>query len=200
MPIRTVRRPGKLRELESALPKRFAGKVGIGHTRWATHGAPSEANAHPQRDASGHVAVVHNGIVENSADLRAELELAGVAFASETDTECIAQLIGQALEQGDGPRPSLEDAVRAALARIEGTYGLVVIDALQPDTIVAARSGSPTSTIPVARSRGSPKCRSIGRAGRSTCIISGAPSIAASRYSRTTSRRRPKAALSTAWA
>jgi glutamine---fructose-6-phosphate transaminase (isomerizing) len=141
--LRTVRRPGKLRELEAALPKRFAGKIGIGHTRWATHGAPSEANAHPQRDASGHVAVVHNGIVENSGELRAELELTGVVFASETDTECIAQLIGQALEQGDGPRPSLEDAVRAALARIEGTYGLVVIDALQPDTIVAARSGSP---------------------------------------------------------
>jgi glucosamine--fructose-6-phosphate aminotransferase (isomerizing) len=141
--LKTVRRAGKLRELEAALPKRFAGRIGIGHTRWATHGAPSEANAHPQRDASGRVAVVHNGIVENAADLRAELERAGVVFSSDTDTECIAQLIGRALEGPDETRLSLEDAVRSVLQRIEGTYGLAVIDAAQPDTIVAARSGSP---------------------------------------------------------
>jgi glutamine---fructose-6-phosphate transaminase (isomerizing) len=141
--LKSVRRPGKLRELEAALPKRFAGKIGIGHTRWATHGAPTEENAHPQHDASGRVAVVHNGIVENAGELRSELERAGVEFASDTDTECIAQLIGRALDDGTGARPSLEDAVRSALARIEGTYGLAVIDAAQPDTIVAARSGSP---------------------------------------------------------
>ncbi|HEY1479293.1 MAG TPA: glutamine--fructose-6-phosphate transaminase (isomerizing) [Gaiellales bacterium] len=141
--LRVVRREGKLRELEAAIPKRFGGKLGIAHTRWATHGEPSEANAHPQRDASGHVAVVHNGIVENGGELRNELEEAGVEFASETDTEVIAHLIGRALETTDGIRPPLEDAVRSALARIEGTYGLAVIDALQPDAIVVARSGSP---------------------------------------------------------
>jgi glucosamine--fructose-6-phosphate aminotransferase (isomerizing) len=141
--LRVVRRAGKLRELEQAIPRRFGGKIGIGHTRWATHGEPNEDNAHPHRDATGRVAVVHNGIVENSAVLRAELEAAGVVFASDTDTECIAQLVGRALA-ADGATPvALEDAVRATLARIEGTYGVAVIDAEQPDRIVVARSGSP---------------------------------------------------------
>jgi glucosamine--fructose-6-phosphate aminotransferase (isomerizing) len=139
--LRVMRRPGKLRELESALPKRLAGKIGIGHTRWATHGGPTEENAHPHRDAAGRVAVVHNGIVENASELRAELEAAGVVFASETDTECIAHLIGRQLAAD--PKLPLEDAVRATLNRIDGTYGIAVIDADQPDRIVVARSGSP---------------------------------------------------------
>jgi glutamine---fructose-6-phosphate transaminase (isomerizing) len=141
--LRIVRRAGKLRELEQAIPKRFAGRIGIGHTRWATHGEPNEANAHPHRDASGRIAVVHNGIVENSAVLRAELEAAGVELASETDTECIAQLVARALLVANGTPVALEDAVRATLARIEGTYGIAVIDAYAPDRIVVARSGSP---------------------------------------------------------
>jgi glucosamine--fructose-6-phosphate aminotransferase (isomerizing) len=141
--LRVVRRAGKLRELEQAIPGRFAGKIGIGHTRWATHGEPTEANAHPHRDASGRIAVVHNGIIENSAVLRAQLEAAGVELASETDTECLAQLVGRALVSEDGTPVPLEDAVRATLARIEGTYGIAVIDADAPDRIVVARSGSP---------------------------------------------------------
>jgi glucosamine--fructose-6-phosphate aminotransferase (isomerizing) len=141
--LRIMRRAGKLRELEQAIPRRFAGKIGIGHTRWATHGEPNEANAHPHRDASGRIAVVHNGIVENSAVLRAELEAAGVELASDTDTECIAQLVARALTVANGTPVALEDAVRATLARIEGTYGIAVIDAEAPDRIVVARSGSP---------------------------------------------------------
>ena len=119
-----------------ALPKRLTGPTGIAHTRWATHGEPSDRNAHPHLDASGRIAVVHNGILENAAELREELEDAGVTFASETDTEVLAHLI--ALADTD-----LESAVRAALARVEGTYGLAVLDAREPGRIIAARNGSP---------------------------------------------------------
>ena len=137
--LKVHKREGKLRELEGALPKRLSGKVGIGHTRWATHGEPSDVNAHPHVDSSGCVAVVHNGIVENAAELRARFESEGVVFASETDSEALAHLIGSLrTDEND-----LEDAVRAALSQIEGTYGLVVIDSRQPDRIVVARNGSP---------------------------------------------------------
>jgi glucosamine--fructose-6-phosphate aminotransferase (isomerizing) len=114
--------------------------IGIAHTRWATHGEPTDANAHPHTDASGRVAVVHNGIIENSERLRHELTAAGVSFASETDTEALAHLIAAALTAG---ADSLEDAVRTALRRVEGTYGLVVLDARRPGELVAARHGSP---------------------------------------------------------
>jgi glutamine---fructose-6-phosphate transaminase (isomerizing) len=114
--------------------------TGIAHTRWATHGEPSDANAHPHTDASGRIAVVHNGIIENAERLRAELAAGGVTFASDTDTEALAHLIAAALADGAG---SLEDAVRAALRRVEGTYGLVVLDARRPGELVAARNGSP---------------------------------------------------------
>src|SRR5580704_5458185 len=97
---------------------------GIAHTRWATHGEPSDVNAHPHTDASGRIAVVHNGIIENSERLRSELVASGVTFASDTDTEALAHLIAAALQAGAG---SLEDAVRTALRRVEGTYGLVVL-------------------------------------------------------------------------
>jgi glucosamine--fructose-6-phosphate aminotransferase (isomerizing) len=113
---------------------------GIAHTRWATHGEPTDANAHPHTDASGRIAVVHNGIIENAERLRAELTGQGVTFASDTDTEALAHLIAGALAAGAG---SLEDAVRAALQRVEGTYGLVVLDARRPGELVAARNGSP---------------------------------------------------------
>jgi glucosamine--fructose-6-phosphate aminotransferase (isomerizing) len=113
---------------------------GIAHTRWATHGEPTDVNAHPHTDASGRIAVVHNGIIENSERLRAELSARGVTFRSDTDTEALAHLIAAALGAGAS---SLEEAVRAALARVEGTYGLVVLDARQPGELVAARNGSP---------------------------------------------------------
>jgi glutamine---fructose-6-phosphate transaminase (isomerizing) len=137
--LRVCRRPGKLRELESQLPKRLAGTPGIAHTRWATHGEPSEANAHPHSDTSGRLVIVHNGIVENAAALRRTLVERGVAFTSDTDSECFAHLIASAYQPGRG----LEEAVRVALADVEGTYGLLVLSADQPDRIVAARNGSP---------------------------------------------------------
>ncbi|MFI6866849.1 glutamine--fructose-6-phosphate transaminase (isomerizing) [Nocardia sp. NPDC050406] len=116
------------------------GTIGIGHTRWATHGEPSEANAHPHVDAAKRIAVVHNGILENADALRAKLGSAGVAFVSETDTECLAHLIAAAL---DGGAATLEDAVRAALTEVEGAYGLVVLDQRHPQELVVARNGSP---------------------------------------------------------
>ncbi|HEX6235795.1 MAG TPA: glutamine--fructose-6-phosphate transaminase (isomerizing) [Acidimicrobiales bacterium] len=136
--LKVHRRAGRVDDLLASLPKRLRGRAGIGHTRWATHGEPTDANAHPHVDASGHVAVVHNGIVENATELRAKLEAEGVAMASETDTEVIAQLVG--LRAADRP---LEEAVREALSMVVGTYGLAVVDDRQPDRIVVARNGSP---------------------------------------------------------
>jgi glucosamine--fructose-6-phosphate aminotransferase (isomerizing) len=114
--------------------------VGIGHTRWATHGEPTDINAHPHVDASGRIAVVHNGIIENAERLRGELTAAGTALVSDTDTEALAHLIGAAVNAGAG---SLEDAVRTALRRVEGAYGLVVLDTRRPGELVVARNGSP---------------------------------------------------------
>jgi glutamine---fructose-6-phosphate transaminase (isomerizing) len=126
-----------LRELVGEPPPATSG---IAHTRWATHGEPNDVNAHPHTDASGRVAVVHNGIVENSERLRAELTAQGVRLRSETDTEALAHLIAAALDDGAA---CLEDAVRTTLQRVEGTYGLVVLDAKEPGELVAARNGSP---------------------------------------------------------
>ena len=136
--LKVHKRAGRVDDLVSTLPKRLRGGTGIGHTRWATHGEPTDGNAHPHVDASGHVAVVHNGIVENAAELRAKLVAEGVEMASDTDTEVMAQLIG--LRAGAMP---LEDAVREALSMVIGTYGLAVVDDRQPDRIVVARNGSP---------------------------------------------------------
>lgn len=135
----TFKKKGKLRELEAVLPKRLTANIGIGHTRWATHGEPSDANAHPHMNQSGSVAVVHNGIIENAGELKMKLEADGVTFTSETDSETLAHLIGRRRDLGE----DLEDAVRHTLAEVEGTYGLVVIDATQADRIVVARNGSP---------------------------------------------------------
>jgi len=129
---------GKISRLEAALATDpILGNMGIGHTRWATHGAPNQCNAHPQMDCQNHIAVVHNGIIENSTTLRAQLEEMGHKFTSETDTEVIAHLIEEAF---DG---NLEDAVIEALWQIEGTYGIAVISSDDKDKIVAARKGSP---------------------------------------------------------
>lgn len=130
---------GKIRALEATLPKRLKGSPCIGHTRWATHGEPSDDNAHPHCDAGGRLAIVHNGIVENGAELRAELSARGVELRSETDSEVLAHLIAQALPAAG----SLEQAVRDALRRVAGTYGLSVVSADHPDRIVVARNGSP---------------------------------------------------------
>jgi len=127
---------GRVRDLEASLPKRFGGKVGIGHTRWATHGGPTKDNAHPHLSEDGSVAVVHNGIIDNSGALRAALEADGVKLRSETDSEVIAHLVA-------GSNGTLEDKVLAALRRIEGTYGIAVMDTEHPDRIVVARNGSP---------------------------------------------------------
>ena len=133
----SIRRVGRVRELEAALPKRLTGTVGIGHTRWATHGPALEQNAHPQRSQDGRISVVHNGIIDNAAALRAQLTQSGVDLQSDTDTEVIAHLVAQSDAE------SLEEAVLAALARITGTYALAVLDERHPERIVLARSGSP---------------------------------------------------------
>jgi len=132
---------GRVSVVESSLvdfdPRAKAGTIAIAHTRWATHGAPTDINAHPHSDASGRIAVIHNGIIENCHALRRFLEQEGVEFASDTDTEVLAQLIGRFYD-GD-----LERAVRDTLHEVEGTYGIAVLCADEPDVIVAARKGSP---------------------------------------------------------
>jgi glucosamine--fructose-6-phosphate aminotransferase (isomerizing) len=136
--VETRKAAGKISQLERALAASpVAGDMGIGHTRWATHGVPNECNAHPHIDCKGNIAVVHNGIIENSGTLRKGLEARGHKFASETDTEVIAHLIEEAF---DG---NLEDAVIEALWQIEGTYGIAVVSSQDKNKIVAARKGSP---------------------------------------------------------
>ncbi|MFE2347487.1 glutamine--fructose-6-phosphate transaminase (isomerizing) [Kitasatospora cineracea] len=137
--LRVCKTKGRVADLAAALPARFKGSVGIGHTRWATHGVPSDANAHPHTDNEGRIAVVHNGIIENADELRAKLAADGALFRSETDTEVLAHLVAAHRAEGG----ELEDAVRAALKLVVGTYGIAVLDAEQPDRIVVARNGSP---------------------------------------------------------
>ena len=135
------KKQGKLSNLEAELAEHplAEASVGIGHTRWATHGAPTDVNAHPHRSANGRVALVHNGIIENFATLRAELEDDGVHFVSETDTETAAQLLGRELDRG----ATLVDGMRAVCNRLEGAFTLVAVDAEHPERIVAARRNSP---------------------------------------------------------
>jgi glucosamine--fructose-6-phosphate aminotransferase (isomerizing) len=140
------RAPGKLHNLEEVLAEHpLDGTYGIGHTRWATHGRPTEENAHPHRDCSGRIVVVHNGIVENYLDLKRELTAQGHKFVTETDTEIIAHLIEQVQQDADAaglPIP-LEVAVRRAVKRLTGAFALGVLSALEPDKIVVARFGPP---------------------------------------------------------
>jgi glucosamine--fructose-6-phosphate aminotransferase (isomerizing) len=129
---------GKISKLALKLAKNnMPGTVGIGHTRWATHGIPSDINAHPHIDGRGRIALIHNGIIENYAQLREELTRRGHQFKSDTDTETLVHLIGE-LYDGD-----LENAVKEALKLVQGTYGLAIISEDEPDKIVAARLGSP---------------------------------------------------------
>ncbi|RRW51436.1 glutamine--fructose-6-phosphate transaminase (isomerizing) [Pseudomonas moraviensis] len=136
--LERMRRPGKVSELETALAEHpLAGRLGIAHTRWATHGAPCERNAHPH--FSGDIAVVHNGIIENHEALREQLKALGYAFSSDTDTEVIAHLLTHNLKE----QLDLTAALKATVKELHGAYGLAVINAQQPDRLVAARSGSP---------------------------------------------------------
>ncbi|HEY9127714.1 MAG TPA: isomerizing glutamine--fructose-6-phosphate transaminase, partial [Acidobacteriaceae bacterium] len=140
------RAPGKLRNIEEVLRTNpLHGTYGIGHTRWATHGRPTEENAHPHRDCTGRIVVVHNGIVENYLDLKRQLIAHGHKFVTETDTEIIAHLIEEVqkrAEHADSPIP-LEEAVRQAVKRLTGAFALGVLSAQEPDKIIAARSGPP---------------------------------------------------------
>ena len=139
--IASAKKAGKLLNLEAELDETPIpdANLGIGHTRWATHGAPSDANAHPHISSNGRVALVHNGIIENFAVLKAELQAAGVEFRSETDSEVAAHLVGREVEGG----ASLADALRSVARRLEGAFTLVAVDKDAPGTLVAARRNSP---------------------------------------------------------
>ena len=136
--LKIMKAAGKLSVLENEMKEKMPlGTIGIGHTRWATHGAPTTTNAHPHTDQSGRIAVIHNGIIENSGAIRKALQLRGHTFKSETDTEVLAHLVGE-LYQGN-----LEEAVATALKDVDGAYGLVFISSDEPGVLVAARKGSP---------------------------------------------------------
>ncbi len=135
--VAVTKSAGRISVLEQLIDFQSTQTTGLGHTRWATHGAPTDINAHPHTDGSGRIAVIHNGIIENDRALRTYLQREGVTFRSETDTEVIAQLIAHFY---DG---NLEQAVRQALHEVSGTYGIAVVCADEPDVIVAARRGSP---------------------------------------------------------
>src|SRR5438874_9262281 len=139
------RAEGKLRNLEETIRlKPLDGTYGIGHTRWATHGRPTDSNAHQHRDCSSRVVVVHNGIIENYLALKKRLIEEGHKFTTETDTEVIAHLVEKYfLNPGNGQRPSLEEAVRKAVKDITGVFALAVIAVDEPNKIVAARNGPP---------------------------------------------------------
>jgi len=139
------RAEGKLRNLEEVIRlKPLDGTYGIGHTRWATHGRPSEENAHPHRDCTGHIVVVHNGIVENYMQLKKQLRASGHTFSTETDTEVIAHLIEKHIAAGsNGQKIPLEEAVRLTVRELAGVFALAVISVDEPNKIVAARNGPP---------------------------------------------------------
>jgi len=136
--LEIVKAAGKISALEQQLDGNLpAGTVGIAHTRWATHGAPTTPNAHPHTDQSGRIAVIHNGIIENASVIRKALKQRGHSFKSETDTEVLAHLVGEFY------RGNLEEAVAAALRDVDGAYGLAFVSADEPGVLVAARKGSP---------------------------------------------------------
>ncbi len=139
--VHSAKRAGKLANLDKALGEEplMESATGVGHTRWATHGAPTDSNAHPHTDCTGRVAVVHNGILENFALLRAELEARGHALTSDTDTESVAHLLEEQLADGC----ELPVAMRAVCQLLKGAFTLVAVDGEQPDTVVAARRNSP---------------------------------------------------------
>src|ERR1700748_368503 len=137
--LQVTRTPGRVQDRRDRFSDRTRATIGIGHTRWATHGEPNEVNAHPHTDAEGRIAIVHNGIIENAEQLRDALSARGVKLASDTDTEGLAPMTAAEAAAGT----SLEDAVRRTLRHVEGTYGLVVLDTKNPNELVVARNGSP---------------------------------------------------------
>jgi glutamine---fructose-6-phosphate transaminase (isomerizing) len=140
--LQVTKTVGRVQDLRDKLDARPAkSTIGIGHTRWATHGEPSDTNAHPHTDSQHRVAVVHNGIIENAEALRAQLVGEGVNFGSDTDTEALAHMVARELAAGEDV--TLEQAVISTLRSVEGTYGLVVLDTKTPDQLVVARNGSP---------------------------------------------------------
>jgi glucosamine--fructose-6-phosphate aminotransferase (isomerizing) len=144
--LQVRRAEGKLRNLEEVIRlKPLDGTYGIGHTRWATHGRPTEENAHPHRDCTGHIVVVHNGIIENYLQLKKQLIADGHKFSTETDTEIIAHTVEKhlAASKGNGSKVSLEEAVRKTVNELKGVYALAVISSDERDKIVAARNGPP---------------------------------------------------------
>src|SRR6476469_8582379 len=143
--LQVRRAEGKLRNLEEVIRlKPLDGTYGIGHTRWATHGRPTEENAHPHRDCTGRIVVVHNGIIENYVSLKRKLIEEGHKFTTETDTEVIAHLVEKYfLKTANGHRPSLEECVRKTVGQLTGVFALAVIAVDEPNKIVAARNGPP---------------------------------------------------------
>jgi glucosamine--fructose-6-phosphate aminotransferase (isomerizing) len=137
--LQVTKTAGRVQDLRDRVSDRTKATIGIGHTRWATHGEPNDTNAHPHTDAEGRIAVVHNGIIENAEQLRDALTGRGVKLVSDTDTEALAHMIAAEATE----RTSLEDAVRRTLRRVDGTYGLVVLDTQNPNELVVARNGSP---------------------------------------------------------
>jgi glucosamine--fructose-6-phosphate aminotransferase (isomerizing) len=139
--LHVYKKKGKVADLEDSIAgKNVHAHVGIGHTRWATHGEPNDRNAHPHQSASGRLAMIHNGIIENYAQLKSELVKKGYEFKSDTDTEVLLNFIEEILVKNDC---SLEEAIRIALKRVVGAYVILLLDAENPDTIIAARKGSP---------------------------------------------------------
>ncbi len=137
--LQVTKTAGRVQDLRDRVGDRTRATIGIGHTRWATHGEPNEVNAHPHTDAEGRIAIVHNGIIENAEQLRDALSARGVKLVSDTDTEALAHMIAAEAAAGI----SLEDAVRRTLRHVEGTYGLLVLDTKNPNELVVARNGSP---------------------------------------------------------
>src|SRR5258705_13990246 len=139
--LRVYKKQGRVAALEeSIIGKDLHAQAGIGHTRWATHGEPSDRNAHPHTSATGKLAMIHNGIIENYAQLKKELSNKGYVFTSETDTEVLLNFIEDIKENN---KCDLEEAVRVALKRVTGAYVILLLDEDKPDTIIAARKGSP---------------------------------------------------------
>ncbi|MGQ9805786.1 MAG: glutamine--fructose-6-phosphate transaminase (isomerizing) [Chlorobiales bacterium] len=134
------KRAGKVADLEQSLPKSLAGTLGIGHTRWATHGVPNDINAHPHFSSNGDIALIHNGIIENYAAIRTELLRKGHVFQGQTDTEVLVHLIEEIWKEA---QCDFETAVRLALREVVGTYGICVVSSREPDKLIAARNGSP---------------------------------------------------------
>ena len=138
--ITVEKQAGKISALEQSLAQNaLSGKLGIAHTRWATHGVPNQTNAHPHTDTTGRIALIHNGIIENYQTIKTKLESNGYKFSTDTDTEALVNLISEYYQNGN----NLDEAVRAALSQVEGTYGIAVIAKDDPNILIAARRGSP---------------------------------------------------------